>query len=247
MFATTTCRNNSKDQSALTHLECRYGTQVTQCVKACAGASYAGRYSRLVYTLRLCLNIQTKTAVSDQGIDFRMRAHENYRVANGRGKPVPAWRLFATSGVDRMLVFPSPRRMWDLELYLSGCYLGKGEYLILVAPNYSEKPEEEFKKRWEIETLFGCLKTRGFNLEDTHLTEPERLSKLLALLAIAFCWAHKVGEWRARQEPLKIKKHGYLAKSTFRYGFDCLRRILTNLNHFDLVGWTRVIKLLSCT
>jgi hypothetical protein len=183
----------------------------------------------------------------DQGIDFRMRAHENYQVANGRGTLVPAWRLFATSGIDQMLVFPSPRRMWGLELYLSGCYLGKGEYLILIAPNYSEQPEKEFKKRWEIETLFGCLKNRGFNLEDTHLTEPERLSKLLALLALAFCWAHKVGEWKAKQQPLKIKKHGYLAKSIFRYGFDCLRRILTNFDHFDLVGWARVIKILSCT
>jgi Transposase DDE domain len=182
-----------------------------------------------------------------QGIDFRIRAHHNYRVANGHGKLVPAWRLFAASGVDQMLVFPSPRQMWGLELYLSGCYLGKGEYLILVAPSYSEQPEEEYKKRWEIETLFGCLKTRGFNLEDTHLTDPERLSRLLGLLAIAFCWAHKVGEWRATQEPLKIKKHGYSAKSIVRYGLDCLRRILTNFDHFDLVEWTRVIKLLSCT
>ena len=40
--------------------------------------------------------------------------------------------------------------------------------------------------RWQIETLFGCLKTRGFNFEDTHLTDPERLSKLLGLLALAF-------------------------------------------------------------
>src|SRR5215212_161686 len=185
--------------------------------------------------------------LQDQGIDFRVRAHENYLVANGRGKLVPAWRLFASTRVDEMLVFSSPRRMWGLDLYLSGCYLGSGEYLILVAPRYSEKPEEEFKKRWEIETLFGCFKTRGFNLESTHLTDPERLSKLLGLLAITFCWAHKVGEWRAEQEPLEIKKHGYTAKSIFRYGFDFLRRILTNFDHFDLIGWTRVIKLLYCT
>lgn len=185
--------------------------------------------------------------LQDQGIDFRIRAHENYLVANGRGKLVSAWRLFAATRVDELLVFPTARRMWGLDLYLSGCYLGHGEYFILVAPNYSEKPAEEFKKRWEIETLFGCLKTRGFNLESTHLTDPERLSKLLGLLALAFCWAHKVGEWRAEQEPLKIKKHGYPAKSIFRYGFDFLRRILTNFDHFDLVGWTRVIKILSCT
>ena len=183
----------------------------------------------------------------EQGVDFRMRLHENYLVANARGQLVPAWRLFATTRVDQMLVIPEPRQMWGEEYYLSGGYLGKGEYLILVAPNLVEKPHEDFAKRWEIETLFGALKSRGFNLEDTHLTDPERLSKLLALLAIALCWAHQVGEWRATQRPLKIKKHGYKIQSTFHYGFDHLRRILTNFDHFDPIAWQRVITLLSCT
>jgi hypothetical protein len=182
-----------------------------------------------------------------QGIDFRMRLHENYLVANGRGQLVPAKRLFANTGVERMLVIPEPRRMWGEAYYLSGCYLGQGEYLILVAPQLVEKPHEDFAKRWGIETLFGALKSRGFNLEDTHVTEPERLEKLLALLAIAFCWAHQVGEWLAKQRPLKIKKHGYKAQSTFRYGLDHLRRILTNFDHFDPIAWQQVIKLLSCT
>ena len=33
--------------------------------------------------------------------------------------------------------------------------------------------------RWQIETLFGCLKTRGFNFEDTHLRDASRLSKMM--------------------------------------------------------------------
>jgi hypothetical protein len=183
----------------------------------------------------------------ENGIDFRIRLHENYLVANGRGRLVAAKRLFATTGIDQMLVIREPRRMWGEEYYLSGCYLGKGEYLILVAPNLVENPHEDFAKRWEIETLFAALKSRGFNLEDTHVTDPERLEKLLALLAIAFCWAHQVGEWLAQQRPLKIKKHGYKAQSTFRYGFDHLRRILTNFGYFDPIAWQRVIRLLSCT
>jgi len=182
-----------------------------------------------------------------EGVDFRIRLHENYLVANARGRLVPAWRLFATTRVDQMLVIPEPRRMWGEKYYLSGCYLGKGEYLILLAPSFVENPHEDFAKRWEIETLFGCLKSRGFNLEDKHMTDPERLSKLIALLAIIFCWAHQIGEWRAKQRPLKIKKHGYKAQSIFRYGFDCLRRIVTNFDHFDPIAWQRVIKLLSCT
>ena len=52
-----------------------------------------------------------------------------------------------------------------------------------------------------------------------------RLSKLLALLAIAFVWAMKAGMWRHSQDPIRIiKAHGRRARSLFRYGFDLLRR-----------------------
>ncbi|MBF2020328.1 MAG: transposase [Hydrococcus sp. C42_A2020_068] len=43
----------------------------------------------------------------------------------------------------------------------------------------------DYGKRWSVETLFGMLKTRGFGLESTHLTDSQRLSKLLALMSLA--------------------------------------------------------------
>ena len=46
---------------------------------------------------------------------------------------------------------------------------------------------EMYKKRWEIEILFGCLKTRGFRMEDTHITDLDKIEKLVFVLAIAFC------------------------------------------------------------
>jgi hypothetical protein len=96
--------------------------------------------------------------------------------------------------------------------------------------------------------LFGCLKSRGFRLEETHVIEAERLKKLLALLALAFCWAHVVGEWLNQQKALKVKKHGRLAKSIFRYGLNHLRRILCNLaDRFQQIAFRQVTQLLSCT
>ena len=47
--------------------------------------------------------------------------------------------------------------------------------------------------RWNIETLFGILITRGFCLEATHLTEQERLRKLLVLLTLVLCWSMQTG------------------------------------------------------
>ncbi len=180
-------------------------------------------------------------------IKFQMRLKKDSLVRNARGKLVHAWRLFASTRVDQMLVIPEARQMWGMELYLSGCYLGAGEYLILVSAEYSMEPAKEYKNRWGIETLFGALKSRGFNLEDTHVQDPERLSRLLALLAIAFTLAFVVGQWQAAVKELKLKKHGYPPKSIFRLGLNMLCRLVTNLEHFDLVAWRKVIKLLSCS
>ncbi len=66
---------------------------------------------------------------------------------------------------------------------------------------------EAYADRWQIETLFGCLKRRGFNFEDPHLTHPERLGKLLGLLALAFAWAYRTGERLHAQQPILLKKH----------------------------------------
>ena len=48
-------------------------------------------------------------------------------------------------------------------------------------------------------SLFGCLKSKGFGFEETHITRPERIEKLIAVLTITFCWAHKIGEWRHQE------------------------------------------------
>jgi hypothetical protein len=182
------------------------------------------------------------------GISFRLRVRENTLVANGRGKMVSARRLFRSQAINKPLIFDRARLIWGLELYVCGMRLESGEYLIVVAPHYAATAIEDYAKRWEIETLFGCLKSRGFRLEETHVIEPERLKKLIALLALAFCWAHVVGEWLSRQKALKTKKHGRLAKSIFRLGLNHLRRIICNLSdRFQQVAFRQVTQLLSCT
>lgn len=183
----------------------------------------------------------------EQGINFHLRVHANYLVTNGRGKLVPAYKLFRATRVNTPLVLPQPRRMWNDTWYFSGCYLGSGEYLILVSLTRPEDAVEQYARRWEIETLFAALKTRGFCLEATHLTAPERLDRLVALLALTFCLCHKLGEWLHQQKALTLKRHGRKPKSLFRRGFDHLRRLIVNFTNFDLVAWQKVIDLLSCT
>jgi hypothetical protein len=63
--------------------------------------------------------------------------------------------------------------------------------------------------------LFGCLKNRGFNLEDTYLTDLARIERLFGPLAVTVTWRFCLSERRAELTPLKIKKHGRRAKSIF--------------------------------
>ena len=170
---------------------------------------------------------------------------------NKRGQLVPVWRLFRSPPIGAPLVIESARQCWGMDLYFSGVRLPTGEYVIVAAPTVTSTALEDYRVRWAIETLFSCLKSRGFRLEETQVTDPQRLAKLLALLALAFSWAHLVGEWLAQAEPLrinKVKKHGRKAKSLFRHGLDYLRRILCNLTSLvQQAAFRRVIQLLSCT
>ena len=163
-------------------------------------------------------------------ITVRLRIKENTLVTNSRGIPVPAKTLFRFLKPGEYCVLEGKRTVLEQELFIIALKQPNGEYVILVANRDPEQAMEDYKKRWEIETLFGCLKTRGFNFESTHLIDTERIKKLVAILAIAFCWCHITGEWAQNQKPIRIKKHGRKAISIFRYGLDILREIVLNIS-----------------
>jgi hypothetical protein len=78
--------------------------------------------------------------------------------------------------------------------------------LLVVATNTEPKTAlANYKRRWQIETLFAAVTSRGFNLEDTHLVYPQPMAKLLALLALAFAFAHATGERRAKHRQIAIR------------------------------------------
>ncbi len=120
------------------------------------------------------------------------------------------------------------RRIYKNQLYLSGTLGEKGDLVIIVSNKKTDVAIETYYHRWEIETLFQCLKNRGFRFEETHLTDRIKIKKLIVLLAIAFCWAHKIGEWRCDNERrIKMKKHGRKAQNIFRYGLDLLQDVVS--------------------
>ena len=119
--------------------------------------------------------------------------------------------------------------LWGRSVYLSTRWsYNRDEPVTIISNRKFQNPFKTYKKRWEIETFFGCLKKRGFCLEDTHLIHIARIEKLICVLTVAFCWSHLVGEKKEDESPIKTKSHGRKAKSLFRYGFDELRGIFLN-------------------
>ncbi|WP_166405120.1 transposase [Desulfonema ishimotonii] len=116
-----------------------------------------------------------------------------------------------------------------------------GDYVFLITDNAPYQALDDYRQRWQIETLFGCLKTRGFNPEDTHLNDIERISRLFALITIAFCWSYKIGEQIHSQKAIPIKAHGRMEKSIFRKGLDRISHTLLNLDD----KYTDFIKLIN--
>jgi len=164
----------------------------------------------------------------DEEISFVIRIKNNFLTTNAQGKVVSLKNLFRDLKPAEERSLYNKRTLLGQKVYLSGMRLSDGEILILATDKSPGLAIKTYALRWEIETLFSCLKSRGFNFEETHIVYQDRIKKLLALLAIAFSWAHKVGEWRHEICPIKIKTHGRPAISIFRYGLDYIIGILTN-------------------
>jgi hypothetical protein len=178
-------------------------------------------------------------------VEFRIRIRESDKLNDGH-QCLKAKVVFSHLSVHQHQVLRCPRQVWGHWVYVAAVRLEDGDLLIVVTHHRPHRAIAEYAHRWGIETLFGCLKTRGFCLESTHLKDPERLSRMIALLSIALCWAFRTGEWLATQQAIPLKKHGRKAKSLFRYGLDHLRRILLNLEQFT-DEFLQVLRFLSCT
>jgi hypothetical protein len=176
---------------------------------------------------------------------FRIRIRENELLGSGK-HALPVRIVFAHLQIGQIELLKRKRVLWGHQVYIGALRLPDNSLLTVIAPNYTSNIIDDYAQRWGIETLFGIFKSRGFNLEDTHLIDSERLSRLFALLTIALCWAYRTGEWLSQHNPIKIKKHGRKAKSVFRCGFDYLRRIFLNLEQYEL-EFRYTLQFLSCT
>ena len=175
-------------------------------------------------------------------IPFYIRIKEGSSACIKTKKFSSAKRLFAHLGPGEKSEFQMMVWLYGQKVFLAGSRSERGELMIIATNQNPINAISIYLRRWEIETLFSCLKGRGFRFEQTHLTNQDRIKKMMAVLAIAFCWAHKTGEWRASIKPIRLCRHCDSRRpqnSYFRAGLDVIRE--TIVNPFKKIGEFRLL------
>jgi len=165
--------------------------------------------------------------LSEKGIPFCIRIKENMLVFDTRqGGRIKLKKLFRHLSVGQCRELQQVVSGTMLRIF--GTRIATGELLILAVSGDDDLFDalDLYSKRWTIETMFKAFKSSGFNFEDTHQQNLERLCKMMILLAIAYAWAIRVGEIKNDLAPIKIKNNLRPEFSLFTYGFRTIQTIL---------------------
>ena len=185
--------------------------------------------------------------LKNRGLRFAIRIRKSLYISTRNGRRVRAHRMVAHLKAGQVLALRNRRLCCGQRLFVCAIGPAKGhDPVILLSSEPAHRALAFYRKRWQVETFFAAIKSRGFNLEATHISDPERIAKLMGLLAIAFTWAYRVGLWvHQHLKPIAVKSHGRRAQSLFRYGLDRLREaFITRTQQKQLAKY---IQILSCT
>ena len=168
--------------------------------------------------------------LQDNNIPHVLRLREGMKVFNATHAPMSITQHAARLKPGQTLALDGFWRIGPNETDASPpvrlviLRLASGELLALASRTRPARALALYRRRWKIETLFGALKTRGFNLEATHMTDPAKLSTLIALLTLAAVFAYKAAIVLLGGKPIQTKAHARPARSMFAYGLDAVRK-----------------------
>ena len=177
--------------------------------------------------------------LNSQNLRYYIRIRNNFNVFLPRKDKIVNLRsLFSDLKIGEIRHYPRIVKINNEYCYLSGTLSQirgeKPELVVLICYNKNEQSFLNYKERWQIETCFRAMKSSGFDIENTHLQDIERIEKLLCLVMIAFVWCYKVGDYLDKHvKAIVIKKHGHRAKSIFKYGLEYISAALLNAKNQD--------------
>ena len=186
----------------------------------------------------------------DQQMEFHIRLPKQIKVGSILDKNRRTInQIFKYWKINVKINYPKQVKILGYALWISGMK-SKKDYCIVVSSKDNINSLDKYQLRWTIENMFGAFKTRGFNFEDTHMKDLEKIKKLIVLVSIAYIWCVLIGLWIHESIKIRIVTHGRREKSIFRVGFDFLIRfinVLLSEKIYNYEEFDEVINLLSCT
>lgn len=157
-------------------------------------------------------------------INFCVRVPKSHKITLENGDKYVVEHLLASQKTRRI-----PQAMVDgvwVSVYLKRLKNDELLFLIGTVNNPAFLPQI-YRRRWQIECFFQHLKSRGFDLESTHMTSLKKLKMWVGIVGIASMMCQTYGVYHHEKvQKINVKKHGYKAKSFARKGLDKWRQIL---------------------
>ena len=168
--------------------------------------------------------------MKDQGLIFCVRVPKSHHIHRLNGETLKAEDLSKSFPNGTYLVDCMVDNVWG-NVYIKP--LPDGDILFLFGNCNPKFIAQLYRKRWVIEVCFQNLKTRGFNLEDTHLQDLKRIQKLIAMVSIAYAFCVSLGIYVNRKvKKIKVNADNYKVNSFFRTG---MNMIFENLRKPELI------------
>ena len=163
--------------------------------------------------------------MKNQGLTFCVRVPKSHHIHQLSGEILKAEDLAKSFPNGTYLVDCMVDNVWG-NVYIKA--LPDGDILFLFGNCEPKFLAQLYRKRcrngyWMIEVFFQNIKTRGFNLEDTHLQELTRIRKLIAMVSIAYAFCVSLGIYINRKiKKIKVNIDNYKVNSFFRTGMNMI-------------------------
>jgi hypothetical protein len=171
---------------------------------------YADRFYGTPELIRLCC---------DHGWDYRLRLKGNLIARLGSRKTSTGELANSGTTYFETVALTGKRVSTNIGIIRDPGHVEPWIIAMSVKPAYLTTLD--YAKRWGIEPMFSDFKSRGFGIEQTQIHYPDRVGRLILVMALALYWAVSTGMWDAMENPSPAEKKPASASPENLPGANC--------------------------
>ena len=170
--------------------------------------------------------------LNEKNIPFVIRIRNNSVIDTNEFDSENVKELFKYVRKNEFCAF-GKTSIFNTQLHLGGIRASKSEEPLIVVSNrkIDKKTIAIYKRRWEIETMFGALKSKGFNFEESKISEKLKVEKLMAFLSISFIWSILAGDYRSIDKAIAYKKRELSNQEPFQIWFRVAKKRISQFHN----------------